>query len=124
MKMLIDRGSTEKDIYLVEYGVDWDIMVGVWRIPMNVVSKEAMAEADRIFTKSSELKFCVMYIKHPLLLKSYTQDTTQSLSNIWQSVVSSDEKFLKEPLRSYFAIRLQHRKFPVDLTEIGKRLFT
>ena len=118
MKLVIDRNSTDKDFYIVDYGVDWDVMIGTWKIPSKFVTPEAMAEADRIITKSAELKWCVMYIKHPLLLKSYTEE--KPLNTFWTDV---DERFLKSQLRNYFAVRLKYRRFPVELTEIGKRLF-
>lgn len=120
MKLIIDRKSTITDFYTVDFGPDFDIFIGSWKIPTNLISPEALAEADRIITKSVELKWCVMYIKHPLLQKSYT-DETQSFST--KFFINSDETFLKKPLREYFALRLFHRRFPCELIEIGRRLF-
>jgi len=119
MKLIIDRSSTKKGYYHFSFGVDYDISIFEEEIWMAGVSKETMVEIDKIITKSAELKWCVLYIKHPLLLESFElpDPTKKSIGNFFR-----DEN-VKHILRSYFAIRLQHRRFPVDLIEIGKRLF-
>jgi len=122
MKLIIDRMSTDKDFYTIEFGLDFDVLIGSWKIYTKLVPAKALVDLDMIVTRSAELKWCVMYIKHPLLLKSYVQEESQSIgSKVWNK---SDEKYWKQPLREYFALRLQHRKYPVDLYDIGKRLFT
>jgi len=119
MKLIIDRGSTDKDMYTVEFGPDFDVLIGTWSIWMKAVDKKTMAEADRIFTNSPNKVFCVTHIKHPLLLESYNEGPV-TLQTFWPRV---DDKMLRQPLREYFALRLIHRRYPVDLYEIGKRLF-
>jgi hypothetical protein len=118
MKLIIDRNITDKHFYTIDFGVDFDCLIGSWKIPSKFVTPEAMSEADRIITNSPSKVFCITHIKHPLLMKNYTNENT--LSNFW---LNSDEKFLKKPLREYFALRLIYRKYDVDLYELGKRLF-
>ena len=118
MKLIIDRGMTIKNIYTIEFGVDFDVMIFKSSIVMNTISKDILAEADKIITKTSEMKYCVMYMKHPLLLNSYAK-TEETTPKFWMS--SGDS--LKQILRSYFAIRLKHRRYPVELYELGKRFF-
>lgn len=56
--------------------------------------------------------FCVTHIKHPLLL----EDTAgKEIENYGLDY--------KRQLRNYFAVRLMHRKYEVELYEFGKRLF-
>ena len=83
---------------------------------MSGVPFEAMSEIDKIVTKSVELKFCVLYIKHPLLLENDTEDRIHN--NFFFEDVEA-----RKMLRSYFALRLIHRRDNVELIEIGKRLF-
>jgi len=116
MKLVIDRGSTKKGYYHFSFGVDYDISIFEEEIWMAGVSKETMVEIDKIITKSAELKWCVLYIKHPLLLE-HDNEVSKSSNSFF---VDENARHI---LRSYFAIRLQHRRFPVDLIEIGKRLF-
>jgi hypothetical protein len=109
MKLIIDRCSTKRFIYSFGLGPDYDILVGQWNIPF-VKCKETMSEIDRLITNSIDLKFCVLNLKHPLLIESN----------------NSLEKFghdYKPILREYFALRLIHRRFSVELIEVGKRLF-
>jgi hypothetical protein len=108
MKLIIDRFSTKKNIYSFGFGPDFDILVAQWNIPF-VKCKETMAEIDRLISNSIDLKFCVLNLKHPLLIES-----TKDLEKYGHDY--------KPIIREYFALRLIYRRFPVELIEIGKRL--
>ena len=116
MKLIIDRGSTNKDFYTIQFGPDFDISILVDSIWIVGTSKETLSEIDRIVTLSAELKYCVLFIKHPLLVEHDNEEPK-----------SSNKFFVdgnaRNVLRSYFALRLIHRRHPVELYEIGKRLF-
>lgn len=84
---------------------------------MPVVPKEIMAQVDKIVTNSPNKVFCVTHIKHPLLLKSYGATLPEKYNNVKEEIT------FKQDLRHYFALRLQHRRYPVELYEFGKRLF-
>lgn len=117
MKLIIDRFSNNSNIYSFEFGPDFDISIGFWRIERQ--DDETMAEIDKIITKSVELKFCVLYIKHPFLLEQCEQPGYSS-SNLWKGIT---EITFRKKLRDYFALRLLHRRHPVELYEFGRRLF-
>ena len=114
MKLIIDRGNTKKGFYTIQFGPDFDIFIFEESIWMNGLSKEVISEIDRIVTGSVDLKFCVLHIKHELLL-DYEEN---NLSNNF----FIDNEY-KQILRNYFAVRLIYRKYDVELIEIGKKLF-
>jgi len=114
MKLIIDRSITKKGFYTIQFGPDFDIFIFQEEIWMSGVPFEVMSEIDKIVTKSAELKFCVLYIKHKLLL-DYDEN---NLSNNF----FIDNEY-KQILRNYFAVRLTYRKYDVKLIEIGKKLF-
>jgi hypothetical protein len=115
MKLVIDRGSTKKGYYLFSFGVDYDISIFEEEIGMTGVDKEVMSEIDKIITGSVELKFCVLHLKHPLLLEELNEKT--DIHSFFSFGLA------KNILREYFALRLIHRRYTVELIEIGKRLF-
>jgi len=114
MILIVDRGSTKKDIYTYEFGVQQDVMIGSWDIYMNSIPKETMADLDMIITKSPDLVFCVTHIKHPLLVEGRSNDST---------IATDFLEVVRRNLREYFALRLIHRRYPVKLYEFGKRIF-
>jgi hypothetical protein len=116
MKLIIDRGSTRKDFYTIQFGPDFDIAIFIDAIWIGGTSKETLSEIDKIITKSAELKWCVLYIKHPLLLE-HDNEVSKSPNGFFV-----DEN-ARHVLRSYFALRLIHRRHSVELIEIGRRLF-
>ena len=121
MKLIIDRAQTTKNIYSIEFGIDFDVLIGRWEINVLTTKPDELSEVDRIITKSAELKYCVMYMKHPLLLKNYGDgDPTSSKAFRFQL----EDYSYRAKLRNYFALRLTHRRRPVDLYEFGKRLFS
>jgi len=109
MKLIIDRSSTKKNIYSFGFGPEFDILVGQWNIQF-IKCNETMAEIDRIITNSVDLKFCVLNLKHPLLIES-----TKDLERYGHDY--------KPILREYFALRLIYRRSEFQLIELGKRLF-
>lgn len=115
MKLIIDRFCTKKDKYHFSFGVDYDISIFEEEIWIHGVPKETMPEIDRLITGSIELKFCVLNLKHPLLL----EPPSNPLQHFWW--IGEDESYRK--LREYFALRLIYRRSSVELIEIGKRLF-
>jgi len=117
MKLIIDRFSTNKKVYSFEFGPSFDISIGYWEIEKH--DAKTMAEIDKIVTGSAELKFCVLYIKHPFLVEQYYEQDNIS-ANIWRGMT---EITFRKQLRDYFALRLIHRRDNVELIEIGKRLF-
>ena len=120
MKLVVDRGRTKPNIYSIEFGPDFDILILREEIWMPSVSLEAMSEIDRIITKSAELKYCVMYMKHPLLQKSYGSEDLTNAKGFFNTV---EEHSYRSKIRHYFAMRLIHRRRPVELYEFGHRLF-
>ncbi len=123
MKLIIDRSSTERGIYSVDFGPDFDILVGSWKIVMKFISPSTMSDIDYLFTNSTSKIFCITHIKHPLLMKSYNkpeQKSNQHNASFWSK---ANEEIWCRPLREYFALRLIHRRYDIDLYELGKRLF-
>jgi hypothetical protein len=119
VKLIIDRGSTIEGIYRVEYGVDFDVMIGYWDFHMQLINSKTMSEIDMIITKSVELKNCVLYMKHPLLL----ENTTEDFSDQKGFFNTFEEVSVRKNLRNFFAVRLTHRRYQVDLIDLGRRLF-
>lgn len=117
MKLIIDRASSKKGFYSIQFGPDFDIFIFQEEIWMSGVPFEAMSEIDRIVTGSVDLKFCVLYIKHPLLLENDTEDDRTRNYFFFEDIKA------RKMLRSYFALRLIYRRHHVDLYEIGRRLF-
>jgi hypothetical protein len=115
MVLIIDRGSTKRQFYSIQFGVDFDTLIFSETIYLKSLNKELISKIDRIVTKSVELKWCVMFIKHPLLLEHNNEKIIKG--------EEFDESVVRQTLREYFAVRLQHRRFPVELYDIGKRLF-
>lgn len=115
MKLIIDRGSTNKKFYTIGFGVDFDTLIFVDTVWIGGVNPETLSEMDRIVTKSAELKWCVMLIKHPLLLENSNEDSAISKFFVDENI--------RHTLREYFTIRLIHHRYHVELIEIGKRLF-
>lgn len=118
MKLIIDRNRTDSEFYTIEFGPDFDILIFKERILTAAIHPETMAEIDKIVTRSVELKYCLMYIKHPLIMKNYNPD--KNTSKFWNMYA---EQIFKQQIRNYFSIRMQYRKYNVELTDIGKRLF-
>lgn len=115
MILIIDRGCTKKDRYQFSFGVDYDVLIFEKEIWIPGIPRETMPEIDKLITGSIELKFCVLHLKHPLLL----EPTSSPLQQSWW--LGEDESYRK--LREYFALRLIYRRFEIQLYEIGKRLF-
>jgi len=116
MKLIINRGVSQKDIYQVSFGPDYDILIFDYSFPMNVVDTKVMKDIDYIVTNSPDLVFCVTHIKHPVLRKEYHTPNEQPFFGRCDSVYKSQ-------LRNYFAIRLRHRRQPVEVIDFGQRLF-
>jgi len=114
MKLIIDRGSTKKGFYSIQFGVDFDTLIFSEKIWISGLNPKIISNIDMIVTKSAELKWCVLYIKHPLLLEHGDRPSTNSFF---------EDENARHTLREYFTVRLMHRRFSVDLYEIGKRLF-
>ena len=112
MKLIIDRCCNISNFYSFSFGIDFDVLIFHEEFYLPSINKEEMSKIDKIITGSAELKFCVMYIKHPLLLETPTDPD-----------LFITEKTYRTVLRDYFALRLIHRKFKVELYEFGKRLF-
>lgn len=108
MKLIIDRMINQKGIYSVAFGPDFDVLIYKENFYINIIPKEIMSDIDLIVTNSPNLIFCVLYIKHPVIMKDYTIFT---------------EEHYKIKIRTFFAIRLKYRKHPVELFEDGRRLF-
>lgn len=106
MILTIDRGSTRKGFYSFSFGVDYDICIFQDSFYIPSIDKQVMHQIDDIITTSHSLLKCVLNIKHPLLLQNNNIIESSSIT----------------VLRDYFAIRLIHRRFNVELIEIGKRL--
>jgi len=106
MVLVIDRGSTKIGYYTIQFGPTTDVFIfdkSIWML----TALNEIPEVDRIVTLSAELKYCVMYMKHPLLISN---------SN---NILS----YLTSVLREYFDIRMFYRQHEVTLYEFGKRLF-
>jgi len=117
MKLIIDRGMNKENFYSVEFGPDFDILIFTAQFFIPSINKEDMVEVDKIITNSFDKVFCVLYLKHPLLMKDY------SVSQSNKSFFLKDESEFRNILRDYFAVRLKYRHYPVELYEFGRRLF-
>jgi hypothetical protein len=120
MVLIVDRGSTENGIYSFSFGADFDVLINTWKFPIHGIDKEELSDVDKIITNSISLTFCVLYLKHPLLLKDYNSSNESFHNRFFNNL---DDRIYKRKLREYFALRLIHRRFPILLTEFGNRLF-
>jgi hypothetical protein len=120
MKLIIDRAQTKSGIYSVSFGPDFDILIFREEFYLPSINKEIMSEVDRIITNSPNLVFCVTHIKHPLLIENCNPNDFSTRQGFFENI---DEIIFRKKLRDYFAIRLIHRRYPVELYDFGKRLF-
>lgn len=115
MKLIIDREVDRKHCYSVSFGIDYDILIGRWDFNTLSIHKDDMAELDRLVTNSPDTVFCICNMKHPLLMKDFSEKESSGFFN-------NDHSF-KRKLRNFYAVRLRHRKYKVDLLEFGKKYY-
>jgi len=120
MKLIIDRFYEYKELYTVQFGMDYDVIIFKCDFPKSIFSidtddyAEVIKGIDKIITNSPNLVFCVTHIKHPLLLKNFKKQNPH-----WGTSIEDHKK----KLRNFFAVRLKYRQHKVELIEFGRRLF-
>lgn len=116
MLLIIDRNVFVEghSSYHVQFGVDYDIMIGVYNFVKSSFLKKHLSELDKLITSSAKLKNCFLYIHHPLLMRNYQLSDCKRYT---------EDISFKNKLRNYWALRLKYRRCPIELIEYGSQLF-